>query len=100
MSAEVLNALRILEHDYYEGVGFERLQQHVVAISHAIDGLADNDPVRRACEAFAPTLWGDSSGSEIRVDAIEAALVGKNAAAYLQAWANFARVAETYRAAA
>ena len=100
MSAEVLNALHILEHDYYEGVGFERLQQHVVAIGHAIDRLADNDPTRRACEAFAPTLWGDTSGSAVRVGAIEAALDGENAADYMQAWANFARVAETYRVAA
>ena len=100
MSAAVLNALRILEQDYYEGVGFERLQQYVVAISRAIDGLPDNDPIRRACEAFAPTLWGDTSGSAVRVAAIEAALDGENAADYLQAWANFARVAETYRFAA
>ncbi len=100
MSAEVLSALHALEHDYYEGVGFKRLQRQVLAISHAIVGLDDDDPIRQACEAFAPTLWGDKSGSAVRVEAIATALAGENAAGYLQAWANFARVAETYRVAA
>ena len=100
MADDVLNALRLLEHDYYDGVGFDRLEEHVLAISQAIERLDKGDPIRSACETFAPTLWGATSGSEIDVRAIAAAFDGINASQHMQAWANFARVAETYRVAA
>ena len=54
--------------------------------------------MRSAREAAARALW--QQGDRPTRAAIEAALDGENAADYLQAWANFARVAETYRFAA
>lgn len=100
MSRDIQDALHALEHDYYAGVGFDLLSQRIIAICQSIAALGVHAPIRGACEAFAPTLWGATSGSALSVDAVKAALARDNAADYLRAWAHFSRAAAAYQIAA
>lgn len=100
MSTVLLTRLQKLERDYYAGVAFKLLTQRVVALSRAIRRLDRGDPLREACEDFAPTLWDQPSGSVISEGAVRDALSGSRGGDCLRSWAHFSRVVQTYRIAA
>ena len=100
MSTDLMPKLQKLERDYYAGATFKRLSQRVVTLSRSIEQLHRQDPVREACEAFAPTLWDQPSGSPISEQAVRDALAGSQGGEHLRSWANFSWVIETYRLAA
>ena len=92
-----LTNLKQLENDYYDGVSLKRLCPRVVSICRKLQSASAREPVRRACEVFAPMLWGQPSGSRVDAVVVRDALAGRHGADYLRAWAHFFRVAETYR---
>lgn len=100
MSRPLLIKLQKLEHDYYAGVSFKRLSRRVITLSRSIQQLQRDDPLRAACEAFAPTLWAQPSGSRISEQAVTDALAGSQGGEHLRSWAHFSWVVETYRLAA
>ena len=100
MSHHILMTLRRLETDYYAGVSYRRLSRRILDLGRSIEALGADDPMRRACEEFAPALWGEVSRSRLDADELRSALESRNAAEYLRAWAHFWRIAETYRLAA
>lgn len=100
MEEQIYQRLSEIENSYYQGATFDALCEKIVETAGLIAALNRFHPDRKACEVFAPLLWGGASGETIEPEAVKAALAGPAGGAFLRSWSGMGRVLLAYRAAA
>ena len=100
MTRKIHTLLSEIERAYHDGAKYDAICEKIHRAAELIASLDGDDLLRKACEEFAPLLWGGDPGSAIEPKAVQAALAGQNGNAHLRSWSGIGRVLLAYRAAA
>ena len=97
MIKAIQRRLQEIERLYYDGVDEDKLCEKIIEAAELIGSFDDSHPLRKACEVFAPSLWGGASGEAIELKAVEDALSGPDRSDYLKSWSGIGRAILAYR---